>query len=50
MHYSLYWLILFSNNSLGRGTLIYGVLVAGNEGWKERMRVGRSLGAGGRKA
>jgi hypothetical protein len=40
---SLYWLILFSNNSLGRGTLMYGVLAVRNEGWKERTMVGRSL-------
>jgi hypothetical protein len=40
---SLYWLILFSNNSRGRGTLMYGVPVARNEGWKERTMVGRSL-------
>jgi hypothetical protein len=30
----LYWLILFSNNSLGPGTLMYGVLAEQNEGWK----------------
>lgn len=44
MHCSLYWLILLSNNSLGRATLMYGVLVVGNEGWEEGMRVGRSFG------
>jgi len=37
---SLYWLILFSNNSLGRGTLMYGVLAVQNEGWKWRMMAG----------
>ena len=37
---SLYWLILFSNNSLGRGTLMYGVLAVQNEGWKWRMMIG----------
>jgi len=31
---SLYWLILFSNNSLGSGTLMYSVLAVQNEGWK----------------
>jgi hypothetical protein len=44
---ALYWLILFSNNSLGHATLMYGVVVVGDEGWKEGMRLGRSCGARG---
>lgn len=38
MHCSLYWIILFSNNSLGCGTLMYGEVAVGNEGWNESAR------------
>jgi hypothetical protein len=47
MHCSLYWLILFSNNSLGCGTLMYGVLAVVNEGrgrGRERFKFGPGVG------